>query len=273
MARFNYFFSSIVATLLLLAITTGQSYAADSMSNSTASSGAASTDPLSFRLDVYGWATALKGTAGIRGLDADVDLSIKDVLEDLDGAAMATFEVKYGRISLMNDLVYAKLSDSTPSPHDIIFSNANYEIKQTLWTQAVGYRVIDDECYSLDILGGFRLASVDQDLSIDGNTLSDGTEVQDRGRSREDTWIDPIVGLRGQARLGDNFFLRAMGDIGGFNASSALTWQALGLIGYEVCDYASLGIGYRGIGYDHNRDGFKYNMDLHGPIFGVEMKF
>jgi hypothetical protein len=47
-----------------------------------------------------------------------------------------------------------------------------------------------------------------------------------------------------------------MGDIGGFNASSALTWQALGIIGY-----------------DHNRDGFKYNMDMHGPVFGLEAEF
>lgn len=259
---------SLATTATVLLSSIGPSFAADSTQSSTATE-----SPWSFRFAPYAWGTALKGTAGVNGVDADVDLSIKDVLDRVDGGAMAAFEVKYDRWSSTTDLVYAKLSDSSPTPKGIVFSEADYDIKQLLWTQTLGYTVVKEDCFSIDLLAGFRLASVDQDLDLEGAVLPNGTAVQDRSPSRDDTWIDPIIGVRGRAALGEDFFIMGMGDIGGFNASSALTWQAMGVIGYQLCDYASVGIGYRGLGYDHNRDGFKYNMDMHGPILGIETSF
>jgi hypothetical protein len=93
------------------------------------------------------------------------------------------------------------------------------------------------------------------------------------GPRQDQTWVDPIVGAKTQLKIVDNLFMRLMGDIGGFNASSTLTWQAMGALGYELASWASIGGGYRAIGYDHNVNGFKYDIITHGPFLGAEFKF
>ena len=49
------------------------------------------------------------------------------------------------------------------------------------------------------------------------------------GRSTKDdeTWVDPVIGLRAILDLGDGFSVLAFADIGGFGVGSDQTWEAL----------------------------------------------
>jgi hypothetical protein len=63
------------------------------------------------------------------------------------------------------------------------------------------------------------------------------------------------------------------GDIGGFDANSKLTWQAFAALGYDATESTRVLVGYRALGYDHDRDGFLYDTVMHGPIIGAGVGF
>ncbi len=60
----------------------------------------------------YLWATALKGDVGVGRIDADVDASFDDILDNLNFALMLSLEARKGRFGLLSDTVYANLEDN-----------------------------------------------------------------------------------------------------------------------------------------------------------------
>ncbi|HEX5790843.1 MAG TPA: hypothetical protein VFY13_06795, partial [Luteolibacter sp.] len=73
--------------------------------------------------------------------------------------------------------------------------------------------------------------------------------------------------------LPNSFFVRMVGDIGGFGVSSDSTWQALAGLGYHLDDSSSVWLGYRGIGTDYQDGGFGYDVISHGLLLGYECRF
>jgi opacity protein-like surface antigen len=86
----------------------------------------------------------------------------------------------------------------------------------------------------------------------------------DRIASRQRT--DPLLAFADDADAG-------FGDIGGFDVSSELTWQAMAGFGYRVMDNGAILLGYRGIGTDYTDGGFTYDVVAHGPVIGFEYHF
>ena len=119
----------------------------------------------------------------------------------------------------------------------------------------------------MEIFGGVRVNVFEADLT--GRFVGGGQET--RGASVD--WVDPVVGLRGQAEITDRWFFRYNGDIGGFGAGSDLTWQVFAGIGYRVSDLVSIGIGYRALAIDYSKDAFALDTLTHGPLLGVELRW
>ena len=221
----------------------------------------------SYRLSPYAWATALSGKSGVNGKDANLNMDIRDVIDHTDGALMLNFEVKYDRVGIITDLIYANLSDSTATPRELLFDTAKVEVYQLAWTETVSYALVREKQLTLDLLAGMRLMGINEDLKLKGGL------APEQKFSEDQTWVDPLIGARAQFRLTENMFFRVMGDIGGFNACSTLTWQALGVFGYEITPSSVIGAGYRAMGYDHSVDGFTYDLIMYGPLIGAEFKF
>jgi hypothetical protein len=67
----------------------------------------------------YLWAAALDGNAKVRGIEADVDVSFQDTLEDLSFAGMAIVEARKGRFGFaFNPLFVRTNSDARTGPLD-----------------------------------------------------------------------------------------------------------------------------------------------------------
>jgi len=113
----------------------------------------------------------------------------------------------------------------------------------------------------------FRITNFETTLT---GRFGGGGQIQ---RSADKTLTDPVIGVRGQAELGDNFFLRYNGDIGGFGVSSDLVWQAFLGLGYNITDSASVAVGYRGLGVDYSSDLIDMDLVTHGPVLGFEFRF
>ena len=91
-------------------------------------------------LTPYVWATALKGDAGVGRVDADVDTSFSDILDNLNGAVMLSAKVRKGRFGLLSDTVFANLGDDGATSEDRlkIDVTANMLIQSLVGTYRVG---------------------------------------------------------------------------------------------------------------------------------------
>ena len=67
--------------------------------------------------------------------------------------------------------------------------------------------------------------------------------------------------------------MRGHGDIGGFGASSHLTFQVYGGLGYQANDWFSAELGYRVMDVDYEDGGFVYDMTVYGPTAGFRFRF
>ncbi len=197
-----------------------------------------------------------------------VDALFRDILQNLDFAAMLAGEYRTGRWGVLADLAYVAVS--VEAERDFIarapgFSSA--EVKsRTLNATATGfYRFYENGGFSADILAGARVwsASTDVDLSIAG--------VVSLSRGTERAWVDPVAGLRLRVNLGNGFGLSSYGDIGA--GSSRLTWQFRETIDYSFNENWSVSVGYRHLAVDYRSASYVFNTALSGPIMGVSYKF
>jgi hypothetical protein len=251
----------ITKSLLLLLAAASTLHAGTPEETPVTTTPPADEDAWRFRSALYGWGQAFDGTVGIRGLKADVNLDFKDILDDLNFAAMGVFELGKGRWSVLADLNYAEVGDSvTPFSKAPNFS-VDYEQKQFLGNFLAIYQVMENPTMKLDVFGGARVNWIELDLDAGP------------GISKDDSWVDPVIGARFEAPLPNDFFFRALGDIGGFGAASDLTWQALAGFGWRFSNSGALLLGYRALGTDYDNGNFSYDMTAHGPVLGLEFKF
>jgi opacity protein-like surface antigen len=220
-----------------------------------------------FAFAPYVWATGLEGDIGVGRLpEVDVDVSFSDVLKNFDIGFMGAGEARYERFGILTDLLYVKLSahDGVNTRH--IDADIDLTQKELTSLGALEYRVLEGEGGSLDVLAGGRLWWLKTELDFDGARL-------DRSASASETWVDPIVGLKGRINLSPEFYLTGWGMIGGFGVSSEFFWDAMGGLGYQVSDSFSLFAGYRGLGIDYKNDGFRFDVDMNGPLIGAVFEF
>lgn len=215
------------------------------------------------RTALYAWGTSLDGDVTLRGNTLPVDAAFEDIFENLDFAFMGAVEIGNGKWSFLADLFYAELSTSN-TRRNLEF---NSELDQFIGNFVIAYNIIDLPDTRSDVYAGARVNSLDADLEILTNRV--GTF----NGSNSKTWIDPIIGARFQQNFSNHYFIRAVGDIGGFSVSSDLTWQAMVGVGYHIHDAASVLLGYRGIGTDYESGGFAYDVISHGLLLGLEYKF
>jgi hypothetical protein len=220
----------------------------------------------SFRFAPYAWLTTVDGDVGVGPLSAPVDISFSDTLDKVDMAYMFVAEIGYGKWTLGADFVYGDFGNDIDGGGKI-FRSFRYEYTQWVLTPTLGYRVIENEGYRMDVFAGARINGFDTTLT---GRFVGGGQIQ---RGGDTTWVDPIIGVRGQAELGGNFFLRYNADIGGFGVESDLLWSAFLGLGYHFNDSASVAIGYRGMGLDYASGATEVDLVSHGPVLGAEFRF
>ena len=220
-----------------------------------------------FQFTPYLWAAGLKGDVAMGPLapPVAVDLSFGDIFDHLKMAFMGSFEARHGRVGFISDIAYLRLEASATGP--LGFVNAELE-DRTLFATFLGtYRLVDQGTAWVDITGGGRLWWIDAQLDI---TAPGPTALS---FTREKSWIDPVVGLRARAHLTPQVFVQFDGDVGGFGVASKSTWQIAGILGYQYSPTTSFFAGYRHLEVDYNRNGFVWDVQLSGPVFGASFRF
>lgn len=228
-----------------------------------------------FQATIYGWATSLTGTIGVRNLPAaKVDASFADVLENLDGALMGSFLAKNGDWMFLIDIVGAQLSDSAT----LKIANApTVKFRQGLFIASAiaGYRLpLGDPNLDFSLTAGLRYQQLTAKMTLYPGILPGFSLTNEE----TEDWLDPIVGVALQYRISDRWFINALADIGGFGVGSDLTAQGLVSVGYKWTDTVSTAIGYRALYTDYSTSGrrtgtFRYDTTMHGPFLSLAFHF
>ena len=231
-------------------------------------------DPDAWHVTVipYVWAAGLYGDVTVRGLNAELDQSFLDTIEESDLllGLQGHLLVTRGRIGVFGDLTYVKTKVTDAGATGL-------DVETRMWFVEFGaqYRLLDtrDERvpgFTLDLYGGGRYTSMELDLDTAG--APSANQSQD--------WIDPIVGARVGMHLSEHVSLLFSGDVGGFGVGSDFAWSILGLFAYtwrtESVEWSILA-GYRALGQDYTTGSgtrrFRWDVTMHGPILGFSARF
>ena len=226
----------------------------------------ADPDKWQFQFTPYFWLAGINGRAGIGNLDVDVDASITDSDVDLNFGLMGTFEARKNRLVILTDFQYSNLGTDRATPRNL-FSTASADFKTFVLDPEVGYRLIDNQEKGafVDVLGGIRYWHLKSELTFNAGLLP----AVSLTRSRD--WVDGVAGIRGRKHLTPRLFLTGKADLGG--GGSNLSYQLFGGVGVLFGKRFALIGGYRDLDVNYNKDGFLFDVALHGPIFGLGIKF
>ncbi|MBX9740699.1 MAG: hypothetical protein K2X62_11525 [Beijerinckiaceae bacterium] len=250
-----------------------------------------------FRITPYGWLPSMKGTQTVRGRSSSVDASFIDILDKSDTLVglMADFEARYGRWSLLGDVVWNKVGlgasatrtrASAPAILGSVGASLGLQFQMAIVELAAAYEVGRTGDLALDLIAGGRYWHQKADLSLDVAGTFDFRGLEIAGaravaRSGAVAWLDPLIGarLRYQLAPGHNLSLRT--DIGGFDVGSRFSWQVIGAYGFDFAvrkNVAYSGVlGYRALYVDYTRGAgaSRYGFDMlqHGPVVGISARF
>jgi hypothetical protein len=212
----------------------------------------------------YLWGSAIDGQFGIANRTADVDASFGNILDHLHFAAMGRADARLGRLVALGDVLYVDVRGqrATPGP---LFSSVNPQQKLFIGTPEAGYRLLEAQDTSLDVVGGLRLWHLNSEMEFRAGVLP----AVDLDASR--TWVDAIVGLRARKDLPHGWWASGYGDVG--RGGSDLTYQIAGTAGVDLHKNYALLLGYRYLSVDYDTTQFRMDAAMRGPVFGLAFKF
>ena len=225
-------------------------------------------DAWTFKLVPYVWMTGLSGDVGTLppAPPANIDLSFRDVLENLDMAAFVVGEARHGDFFLVGEMTYAKLSTDgkTPGP---FFSGVDLTATTFMAGLGAGYTLNRGERHRIDAWAGARIWSIDTELKLKPGILA-GQKASD-----SKTFVDPVVGAMLSFDIAPDWILNASGSIGGFGAAADLEWGVTGSVTYQISDTWGVVAGYRYLAVDYDRNGFVFDVSQSGPLIGTVISF
>jgi len=202
----------------------------------------------------------MDGKAAVKGLEHEVHVSPGQIFDSLQFGAMGYFEARKAKWGIGVDAVYMALGTDIDRP------SANIDFNQGAYT-FIGLRRLSEK---VDLLFGARWNVLQGKLDFKEPPLQGVFEETKQ-------WVNPIVGMKFNQRLGGRCSFSFEGDIGGFGAGSDFAWNLVPAIGIDVGKRATLKFGYRVLSEDYTtgsgNEEFKYDVITQAMVFGMAFKF
>jgi hypothetical protein len=196
----------------------------------------------------------------------EVDWGFADVLDNLDLAFASFLEARHGAFSILTELSYLRLGGEADL-RGPLFDDVELTTGVLFATGFGTYEALVGEAWRLDALAGARVWHARTELEFGSGLLA--------GRSSDESevWLDPLLGARITIELGGGVSAMGLADVGGFDLGSAVTWEALAIVGFQVDDWIYAHAGYRHMRVDYESGDFLYDVELSGPIIGATFRF
>ena len=230
-----------------------------------------------FEVTPYLFAAGLNGTAGARGIEADVDASFSDIWDNLDIGLMGLFEARNGPWIVTFDALYFEVSDqaskTVTGPFGQVTVKGALDVSSsvTVLQPSLWYRVLDERT-KVDLGAGLRYTRVSLDLdvkiaTVPGIVFPDGR----RSFSGSESWMDLVVGARVKHPISDRWSLTGYADLGG--GGSSQTYQLVAGADWALNDRFTARAGYRYAYWDYEDGGTVWDMSASGPYLGLGITF
>lgn len=234
-----------------------------------------SGDDWEFGLEMYAWGPDIKAKTATGD---NITIDLHTILDDVQMLYMSAFSARKDKWSLFTDVIYFDLEDDEQGSLTVpvgpfsfaVGADADVQLKAWVVTPSVGYSVIEAAKFGLDILAGARYLYLEAiiEAKTSGPLGVRKVRVSDPGHA----W-DGIVGVRGEVRLTERWYLPYYADVG--TGDSESTWQVLGGVGYRFGSVDAV-LGYRYLEWDWDDDDvsdvFK-DLIVQGPYGGVKFVF
>lgn len=236
----------------------------------------AQTSPLlsgwTLDLTTYGWLSAITGKTGAGPLRVNVDNSFIDTIQQSDSllSFMARGELRRGKLGLFLDGEYTDLGYDNvhlgPASVDATSVLGMLEFGATYEVADGRFGGLQGKSWALDVLGGGRWMHLQNKVSVAGGPSASSTT----------DWVDPFGGLRLRGTLSERWDYTLRGDIGGGVGGTRFAWQIASTLGYrfELFGLQSTAlIGYRALSQDYESSKLVWDMTMHGPVIGLNIRF
>jgi hypothetical protein len=121
-------------------------------------------EPWQFTIAVPGWLASMNGTIGVRGVNADIDVPVTEVLQHLDMIFSARAAAQKGPFGISGEVFYIGLSDNTQINRMI--NNIHEQVDLTLVDGALSWRLFNQPRWSLDFAAGTHYTNVYERLEL-----------------------------------------------------------------------------------------------------------
>src|SRR6266511_910204 len=122
------------------------------------------SEPWQFTIAAPGWMAGLDGTIGVRGVNADIDIGLNEILQHLDMIFAARAEAQKGPFGIYGEVIYVGLSDNTQI--NGLINNIHEQVDQTLVDGALSWRLFNQPRWSLDLAAGTHYTNVYERLEL-----------------------------------------------------------------------------------------------------------
>ena len=254
----KFYSSKLVAWIL------GASLLGPSLSAIAADAGSGGANEWEFGAEAYLWLPWIDVETQT---GTDIEISLDDILNNLDMLFMGAVSARKGKWSLVTDVIYFDIESNENEPLPLALTLDDVNLEAAIVTSQVRYNFSKTDDYRIDLLAGARYLWIEAELQLKTRPpLPPGSsKASDSGS----VW-DGIVGVTGQMDLSDKWYLSGYADIG--TGDSDYTWQALASVGYRFERVHAM-VGYRHLDYKFDSSEAFADLSVTGPYVGVKFMF
>jgi hypothetical protein len=127
------------------------------------------SEPWQFTIAAPGWLASTNGTIGVRGVNADIDIPVTEILQHLDAIFAARVEAQKGPFGIYGELIYMGLSDVAQI--NGMINNIHETVNLTLVDGALSWRLFNQPRWSLDFAAGTHYTNVYERLELHSDPI------------------------------------------------------------------------------------------------------
>jgi len=121
-------------------------------------------EPWRFTIAIPGWLASMNGTIGVRGVDANIDVPIDEILQHFDVILALRTEAQKGPFGIFGEAWYIGLSDNTQI--NGLINNIHERANITYVDGALSWRLFNQPRWSLDFAAGMHYTNVYEQLEL-----------------------------------------------------------------------------------------------------------
>jgi hypothetical protein len=127
------------------------------------------SEPWQFTIAVPGWLSSMNGTIGVRGVNADIDIPVTEILQHFDAILAGRVEAQKGPFGIFGEVIYIGLSDGAQI--NGLINNIHETVDITLLDGALSWRLVNQPRWSLDFAAGTHYTTAYEQLELHSDPI------------------------------------------------------------------------------------------------------